>query len=197
MIHAVSLSLFALTPVARALPGPDATWTVLSESGPRVECTETGGEPWCRSIGTVPLPIDQVAATLEDMAAHQALFDSIVSIEVLAPDTMHIILDYPALMSDRDYVARYSRAVDGEARMYRWVPVVHPAAPEVDGIVRLPRMAGEWRLDPAGTSTKVTYTWEAEIAGSFPSALLNKARKIAGGEALKDIEKASTAARGG
>lgn len=197
MIHALPLLSLLTAAPARALPGPDATWTVLSESGPRVECTEVGAEPWCRSIGTVPLPIDQVAATLEDMAAHQALFDSIVSITVLEPDTMHIILDYPALMSDRDYVARYSRVVEGEARMYRWVPVVHPKAPEVDGIVRLPHMAGEWRLDPAGSATKVTYTWEAEIAGSFPSALLNKARKIAGSEALKDIEKASTAAKGG
>lgn len=182
---------------AWALPGAGASWTVLSDSNPRVECTEVSGEPWCRSIGTVALPIDQVSATLEDMAAHQALFESIVSIRVLAPDTMHIVLDYPAPMSDRDYVAKYSRSTEGTARLYRWSPVVHPDAPEVDGVVRLPKMAGEWRLEPDGSGTKVTYTWEAEIAGSFPAMLLNKARKIAGSEALKDIEKASSAAAKG
>ena len=183
-----------LSSSALALPGADAQWKVLSKGDPHIECTEVSGEPWCRSTGMVPLPIASVAATLEDMPAHQHLFESIISIRVVAPDTMHITLDFPAPLSDRDYVAKYTRTTDGETRMYRWSSVAHPDAPEVDGVVRLPKMAGEWRLEPVGNQTRVTYTWEAEIAGSFPSFALNTARKKAGGEALKDIRKAAAAA---
>jgi hypothetical protein len=179
---------------AWALPGADATWTVLQDADPRVECTEVGGQPWCRSVGTVPVPIDQVANTLENMAKYQDLFESIVSIDVLAPDTMRVVLDYPSPLTDRDYVAKYTRSTEGPVRSYRWEPVSHPSAPASDSVVRLPRMAGEWRLEPAGSETKVTYTWQAEIAGSFPSWGYTTARKKAGQEALKDIAKASLAA---
>jgi hypothetical protein len=182
---------------AFALPPADAQWEVLAEGPPHIECVTVGTDPWCRSTGIVELPIDQVSVTLENMAAHQALFESIVSIKVVAPDTMHIVLDFPAPMADRDYVAKYTRSTAGDARLYQWVSVQHADAPALDGVVRLPRMAGEWKLEPAGANTKVTYTWQAEIAGSFPTWALSTARKKAGSEALKDIEKASKAAAKG
>ena len=179
---------------ALALPPADAQWERLSSGPPEVACTTVDAEPWCRSTGLVALPIAQVAATLEDMPKYQDLFESIVSIEVVAPDTMNIVLDFPSPMSDRDYVAKYVRSTEGETRLYRWTSVAHPDAPPNDGVIRLPKMAGEWKLAPEGANTRVTYTWHAEIAGSFPNALLSRARIKAGGEAMKDIEKASRAA---
>jgi hypothetical protein len=197
MLIVTTFASFALSSAAWALPGADAQWSVLSNGDPRIECTEVDSQPWCRSTGTVPLPLDKVSATLENMAAHQDLFESIVSIEVLAPDTMHIVLDFPSPLSDRDYVAKYTRSTEGSAHLYRWESVQRADAPEVDGVVRLPRMAGEWRLEPAGAETRVTYLWHAEIAGSFPSFALNQARKKAGSEALKDIRNAAIAASNG
>jgi hypothetical protein len=187
----------AFPSAAWALPGADAQWSVLSDNDPRIECTEVAEGPFCRSTGVVSLPIDAVSATLEDMPAYQGLFESIVSISELEPDTMHITLDFPWPLSDRDYVARYTRSTEGDARIYRWASVKHAGAPAVDGVVRLPRMAGEWRLQPEGSGTRVTYLWHADVLGSLPAASLNKARKIAGNEALKDIRKASAAAAGG
>lgn len=183
--------MWTLAATALALP-PEATSfpEVLQTSGPRIECATVSDEPWCRSIGTVPLPLEQVAATLEHMAEHQDLFDSIVAIRVLAPDTMHITLDYPWPVWDRDYVAKYTKVVDGGVWRYRWEPVVLAAAPAVHGVVRLPRMAGEWKLERVGAETRVTYLWQADVTGVPPNA----ARKIAGGEAIKDLTKAATAA---
>lgn len=183
--------LVLLPSLALALPGPDVQWTVLSNGDPYIECTvDAAGEPWCRSTGTVALPIDLVAATLEDMPTHQHLFDNIERIDVLAPDTMHIVLDYPRLFSDRDYVATYTRSVVGTTRIYSWRPAATQPPPD-PGVVRLPKMAGEWRLTPAGASTKVTYLWQAEIAGDFPEMMLSLARKTAGQQALKDLRKAA------
>lgn len=185
--------MWTIAATALALPSESTQYTdVLQSADPRIECATVNEEPWCRSIGMVPLPISQVASTLERMTEHQDLFDAIVEIRVVAPDTMHITLDYPWPVWDRDYVAKYTRSNEGGVWRYRWEPVVHPAAPPVKGVVRLPRMAGEWKLESVGNQTRVTYLWQAEVTG-VPAT---QARKIAGNEAIKDITKASTAAAG-
>jgi hypothetical protein len=188
------ITLLTLAPFALALPSSSAAWTVTSGGDPYIECTEEDGEPWCRSTGLVPLPVEKVSSTLEHMAEHQALFESIIKIDVLEPDVMHIVLDFPIIMSDRDYVARYTRLVEGDTVLYRWEPVVHAKAPATSGIVRLPKMAGEWRLVPKDGQTLVTYVWHAQIAGDFPDALLGQARVKAGQQAMADIRKAAKAA---
>lgn len=178
---------------ASALPGPDAAWAELSSSPVRIECADVAGEPWCRSLGVVEAPIERVAATLEDMANQGEVFDSVLSIRMLAPDTVHVVLDFPGVLSDRDYVAKYTPATEGAVRLYRWVPVEHPDAPPQEGVVRLTKMAGEWRLEPDGARTRVSYTWQADLSGSFPTWALSVARKRAGWEALHDLAKAQKA----
>ena len=178
---------------ALALPGPDSRWEPLQTDGSKVECTQTAGEPWCRSTAVVHAPIAQVAEALEDMAGQQDHFDSVRSIRVLAPDTMHVVLDYPGALADRDYVARYTRMSEGSARIYRWEPVEHPEAPPTADVVRLPRFGGEWRLEPHAEGTRVTFTWQAEVAGSFPSWAVGIARRRVGHEALADLARARNA----
>jgi hypothetical protein len=187
--------LLAAPSLASTFPGPDAAWEKLSGGDPFIECTTVGSAPWCRSTGLVPNGLADVNATLQRMSEHQDLFDSIVRIDVLAPDTLHIVLDYPTGISDRDYVAKYTRSEAGDTVVYRWEPVVHAGAPETSDVVRLPNMAGEWRLSPAENGqTRVVYLWQADVLGSFPGFMLNKARTIAGTKALEDIRKATAAA---
>ena len=177
---------------AWALPGPTTAYAVVQDANPRVECATLADGPWCRSIGTIDRPIDRVAAVLEDMPKFRDRFPRILALEMLEPDTLHVVLDYPAGLSDRDYVARYTKTTDGDARLLRWVPVTHPKAPETDGVVRLPRMAGEWRLEPVDAdTTRVTYLWQAEIGGSFPTFLAARARSMTGTEALSDLAAAT------
>ena len=188
--------MLLLTSIALATPGSDAQWTVLSGGDPYIECTAVDSIPWCRSTGLVELPIDKVALTLEDMPKYKALFDSISSIEVVSPpDTLHVVLDYPMGFDDRDYVAKYSRRTEGDVRIIAWEAV--SGVPEVEGVVRMPRMAGEWRLTPEGGFTRVTYLWQAEVVGALPEMFWDTARKTAGKEALKDIRKASERAAAG
>lgn len=181
-----SLLLLAAASAANP-PGDDAGWEVLTSSPVRVECATVSGQPWCRSFGVIHAPIGQVDGALRDMSTSAHLFESVLSINVLAEDTMHITLDYPAPLDDRDYVAKYAYRTEGEVRTFTWTPVVHPGAPETDAAVRLPNFAGEWRLSPEGDGTAVRYTWQAEINGSFPTFAYSQAWKKAGHEALKDL----------
>ena len=178
---------------ALARPGADATWELLDANPVRIECTEADGRPWCRSVGIIAAPIDEVASALEDMGSQADVFDAVSQIDVLEPDTFRIVLDFPGMFTDRDYVAKFSKLTEGDARIYRWVPVTHPDAPETDATVRLVRMEGEWRLEPLDGKTRATYLWEAELMGSFPNWALPTARKKAGHEALKDLAKSRKA----
>jgi hypothetical protein len=189
----VLVGLCAFT-AASAMPGDTAVWETLQKTPVRIECTTLGTEPWCRSSGIIDVPIDRLATTLEAMEKQADIFDSVLLIEMVEPDTAHVVIDFPAGMSDRDYVIKYTRSVDGDARVYSWVPVDHPAAMPTDDIVRLPRMAGAWRLLPAGSGTLVTYTWQSEVLGNLPSWALNVAWKKTGNEILKDLSGASGAA---
>jgi len=121
------------------------------------------------------------------MSKHAHLFESVIRIDVLEDDILHIVLDYPSPLDDRDYVARYDYAQSGDVRTFRWESVRHPAAPEGTDVVRLPNFAGEWRFSPHERGTWVQYTWQAEINGSFPALGYKTAWKRAGHEALRDL----------
>lgn len=176
-----------LIATAFALPGADATWEVLEDSTVRIECTEAGGEPWCRATALVSASQPNVAAALENMGSQADIFEAVSSIRDLGGNTFHVTLDFPGMMSDRDYVVTFSKGSEGDDLVYSWVPVTHAEAPPVDGVVRLSKMAGQWRLSPAGDNTQVTYLWQADLMGSFPTWALPVARKKAGNEALKDL----------
>ena len=182
------LSLILTSAAWASMPEGDIPWETLTDKPVPIACAEVGGTPWCRSQGIISAAPEKVASALEKMSAGSSQFESVVSVRLLAPDTIHVVLDYPSPLSDRDYVAKYSRAIEGDVRTYSWVPVAHPDAPDDGSAVRLPNFEGTWRLEPAANGgTLVTYTWNAEIAGSFPSWAYKTAWKKAGHEALKDL----------
>ncbi len=184
-----------LAAAALALPPSDAAWEPLQDRPVPIVCAAHGGATWCKSTGVLAASVDAVAGSLKDMRANADRFESIVRIDVLSDDALRVVLDFPALLSDRDYVAKYTHRVEADGvQVFAWAPVAHPDAPPVDGIVRLTDFAGEWRLRPEGGKTHVTYLWHADIAGSFPSWALPIARKKAGHEALKDLAKVNGAA---
>jgi len=181
------LALSAASTSGAAAPGDEAAWSELTSNPVRVECTEIGGEPWCRSFGLVHAPIEQVSQALQNMRYNAGMFESVVKIDVISDEVLHIVLDYPAPLDDRDYVARYTFSQQGEDHIFSWVPDAAAEVPVEDGVVRLPSFAGEWRLTPKGEGTWVRYTWQGEINGSFPAFGYSQARKKAGHEALKDL----------
>lgn len=190
LIFAPLAVLFA-SPAVAGMPDGTATWENLATKPVRIDCTEWQGEPWCKGTARVSAPVDSLAKSLEHMDQSAEVFEAVSAIHVLEAGTLHITLDFPGMISDRDYVAKYARNTDAEGvRHYTWIPVTHAKAPEVSGVVRLVDFAGEWTLVPDGESTLVTYLWQADLAGSFPSWALGIARKKTGNEALKDLTNA-------
>jgi hypothetical protein len=123
-----------------------------------------------------------------DLAQYPNTFLRIRSAHVLAPDIVHISLDMPYFLADRDYVARFVRQEIGTTLEFSWGAVQHPRAPVGDA-VRLPRAAGSWRLEPLSAGkTRVTYTWNGELLGDFPDWALPRAWVVQGLEVLDWLE---------
>jgi len=178
-----------LAAAALALPPANASWTSLTTSPVRIDCTDATGRKVCRSTGVIGVPVATAVATFAELDKHQAKMAKISRIVRLAPDTLYVVMDYPLLFSDRSYVAKFTRRTDADgSEVFGWVPVVHADAPADDGTVRLERLEGEWRFKAEGTNTRVTYVWDADPGPNIPDA--NPVYKQAGTLAVEDMANA-------
>jgi len=165
-----------------------ADWEILVEGPTRVQCTRVEGMPWCEAMGVLELPFSVVEKRVTDLAHYPDTFLRIRSARVLAPDVVHVSLDMPYFLEDRDYVARFVRKEIGTTLEFSWGAVEHLRAPVGDA-VRLPLAAGSWRLEPLSPGqTRVTYTWMGELLGDFPDFALPRAWVVQGLEVLEWLE---------
>lgn len=185
------MSLFSfvwLSSFAAAIPGASATWTTLTETPVRIECTTANNQPYCRSTGVIGVPVSTAASVFAELDRHVAKMGAITRIDRLEPDVLHVVMDYPFPLSDRDYVARFTRRTEGNAQVFAWVPVTHAKAPDSGETVRLSWMDGEWRFADEGGNTRVTYVWQADPGGGLPDVAT--VRSKAGYLAVADIANA-------
>jgi hypothetical protein len=172
-----------------ALPPSDATWTLLQSSPVRIECTTVAGKPWCRSTGVIGVPVAKAADTFEHLDAYVARMGAITLVERLEPNVLHIVMDYPFPLDDRDYVAKFGHRVETDGtQVYPWTSVESAAAPPTNGVVRLSWFEGEWRFADEGGHTRVTYVWEADPGGNLPD--VKAVRTKAGFLAIQDMANA-------
>ena len=183
--------------VSLALPGPDASWETLLKSPVHVECTQTSGVPFCRSTALFEAEPATLFDTLNGMSDHVDKFESVLEVNRVADDTMHVVMDFPWPLADRDYVAKYTRNDLGDGALQLvWTPVSHDGAPESHARVRLTDFSGSWTITPKGDGkTEVVYLWHALYGGALPSGALNTARKKTGQESLKDLAGAAGGVR--
>lgn len=183
------LLLPALAGLATAAVPPDSsTWSALQTTPVKVECTTYQGKPYCRSTGVIATGVDTAVKAFEELDKHVSQMGSISAINRLETDTLHVVMDYPFPLDDRDYVAKFAHRTDGGTHVFAWTPVTHAGAPETEGIVRLSWMDGEWRFAPDGSNTRVTYVWEADPGGNLPD--VGAVRKKAGYLAVSDMASA-------
>jgi hypothetical protein len=134
-------------------------------------------------------PVSTAVSVFAELDKYVSKMGAITLVERLAPDILHVVMDYPTPLSDRDYVARFTRtsAADGSTT-FAWTPVEHPSAPPTSSIVRLSWLEGEWKFAPEGSNTRVTYLWQADPGGNLPN--VESVWKKAGTLAITDIANA-------
>lgn len=181
--------MLLLSSLALALPPESGTWTEIQTEPVRISCTTWQGSPYCRSTGVIGVPRSKAASTFANLDRFTKQMGAIRQVDRLEPDVLHVVMDYPFPLDDRDYVARFVHKVEGDGtEVYAWTPVEHAKAPPEDGVVRLGWLDGEWRFASEGENTRVTYLWQADPGGNLPD--VKAVRTKAGTLAISDIANA-------
>ena len=126
-----------------------------------------------------------------DFDSYNMIFHRMKSSEIVDTNIVYLRVDYPLFVSDRDYIVKYYFFKEGNDVIYQWKAVEHQNVPVYDDAVRLINAAGEWRLNYISLdSTEVSYSWNGELLGDFPSFYLQKAWITGGKEIIQELRQA-------
>ncbi len=185
------LTSLLLINAALAIPPDLGDWNVLQEGPVWIGCADARGYTWCRSKAELPGPLARVDALLNDFANYPQVMKRISETRVYEPTIVHVVLDMPFPFASRDYIVEYVRKQQGEAVVFDFRTVSHPSGEPIKGSVRLPHAEGQWMLEPLGpSSTRVTYTWNGELLGDFPTWALPRAWSTQGAEVMEWLSEA-------
>ena len=158
-------------------------WFVLNDEKVWVGYKNYKGFPWCRSITTLPFSIDKIVPIVDNFENYKNIFVRINDSKKIADDIVYLKIDMPLFYSDRDYIVQYNSFQKNDTIIYQWQSV--DMLDKYSDIVRLDNAAGEWKLIPVGdNSTMVSYSWNGELLGDFPSFYLTQAWSTQGVEIL-------------
>tara|TARA_B100001123_G_scaffold407934_1_gene500655 strand:+ start:203 stop:808 length:606 start_codon:yes stop_codon:yes gene_type:complete len=162
-------------------------WNILQDNNRIwVAWLDTPEIDWARTISTIPYSIDKISKMIEDLENYYQIFDRVKSSDVISDDIVHIRIDMPFPLSDRDYIVQYEIDIQSDYKSYKFQAVKDTEIPVNGDCIRLVNAAGEWYLKAVdGTSTKVVYTWNGELAGDFPNWALTRAWGKQGNEMIE------------
>lgn len=165
-----------------------ASWeTITREKGVLVSTREEDGRqfPSFRGIGRVNGSVWEVIAVLEDADNHlKWMHDCNGSRVVATVDSTHQIVynrtDAPWPVADRDIVlaSNFQVTKGGKEIWAKFKATRHTDAPEVDGVVRMPRLEGHYHIVALDDGhSLVEYRVNADPGGSLPDWLVTQSTK--------------------
>ena len=189
MYKIIILILFTfIFPKVKIPPQDIEGWKILNEKEPWVGYVEYENFPWCRATDIFPYSINEIEQFIGKFDTYSNTFSRMIDSDLVDTNVVYLRVDYPFFLSDRDYLVKYSRLTDNKDVYYKWIAEVHPEVPEYDNVVRLINAGGEWALKYiSDNSTKVSYSWNGELRGDFPSFSLNSAWNKAGTEIINEL----------
>ncbi len=166
-------------------------WKIIQKNEIEIRWTTYDGYPICQATSVLPFSIESISSIIEDVSNYPKVFKRIHKTNILEKDIIHVMLDMPFLLSDRDYVIKYKKYKTPDKWEFTFSPVKHINAPLDKKYVRLVNAAGKWKLISKGDNqTSVSYTWNGELLGDFPNFALERAWKTQGNEIIHWINDA-------
>ena len=192
MYKIIILIIFTfILPTVKIPPQDIEGWKILNEKEPWVGYVEYENFPWCRVTDIFPYSINEIEQFIGKFDTYSNTFSRMIDSDLVDTNVVYLRVDYPFFLSDRDYLVKYRRLTDNKDVYYKWIAEVHPEVPEYDNVVRLINAGGEWALKYiSDNSTKVSYSWNGELRGDFPSFSLNSAWNKAGTEIINELRHA-------
>ena len=121
-------------------------WEIIQETDVNLKWTNQNGFPVVRATAKMPFPIDSISKIIEDVKNYPNVFRRIHEIQILDKNIIHIMLDMPFLLSDRDYVIQYSKNKSEATWKFSFNAIDHEGAPVTEKYVRLINAFGKWAV---------------------------------------------------
>ena len=145
--------------------------------------------PWCKATIEIESSIDEILKHIENINNYENIFDTVSSSKEYDDNVVHIVLDIPGFFADRDYVVKFIKYSEDNDIVYEFNSISNHNVTLDKNYVRLINAAGQWRLKSINNKlTKVTYIWNGEMLGNFPSWGLKRAWLKQGNEVLGNLK---------
>ena len=166
-------------------------WETIQETDVNLKWTNQNGFPIVKATAQMPFPIDSISKIIEDVKNYPNVFRRVHEVQILDKNIIHVMLDMPFLLSDRDYVIQYSKNKSKATWKFSFNAIDHESAPATEEYVRIINAFGKWELSPKNENeTLLVYTWNGELLGDFPEFALRRAWKTQGNEIIHWIKDA-------
>jgi len=175
------------------IPGSDSEgWNVLHKDNQNwVGNNQNTKFPWCRAITILPYHYTDVIPIVSNFDNYSNIFERINTSKKIDTNIVYLRISMPLFFADRDYIVKYHSFKDGPDIIYQWQAITHSNVPKYDDTIRLINAAGEWRVTPlSDNQTQVSYTWNGELLGDFPSFYLKEAWETQGIEIINWLREA-------
>ena len=182
------INLFLYSFIIAQIPSKDFDkWNVLQEGEIWIGYIETDF-PWCKASINLPYSTNEILSIVENIDDYYKILDSVMYSKKNDNDIAHIKINYPFPFTDRDYVVKFERFNDNDDIVYAFSTNKELNLNIDENFIRLINAKGEWRLSPINKKlTQVTYIWNGELRGNFPSWSLSKAWIRHGNEVLGNL----------
>ena len=186
-ITIILIGMFSVVAAEIRLDNIDSikNWSIIQKKVIQIRWTDYEGYPICQTTSVLPFSMESISSIIEDVENYPSVFKRILKTNTLEKDIVHVMLDMPLFLSNRDYVIQYIKSKNQNTWEFTFNAVKHIDAPEKNNYVRLVNAAGQWKLVPKNKNeTTVSYTWNGELLGDFPSFALERAWKTQGNEII-------------
>ena len=186
-ITGILIGMFSVVAAEIRLDNIDSikNWSIIQKKVIQIRWTDYEGYPICQTTSVLPFSMESISSIIEDVENYPSVFKRIHKTNTLEKDIVHVMLDMPLFLSNRDYVIQYIKSKNKNTWEFTFNAVIHIDAPEKNNYVRLVNAAGKWKLVPKNKNeTTVSYTWNGELLGDFPSFALERAWKTQGNEII-------------
>ena len=164
-------------------------WTVLKDDDIFVGWTSSDNYYWCRSRCVLSYDIATISSALENYESYPELFERVTAAKEINSNVVHVVLDMPYPFANRDYVVAFEKQYGENYRSIKFSSLEDDTILSVPESVRLIHAAGEWYLRKVDNNlTEITYTWNGELRGNFPSYGLTRAWNTQGAEVMNWID---------
>jgi len=167
----------------------DEDWQQLQNKEIKIYHKIINDQPYCKASKIFSFNSYEIKSILDDKKNYPKNFKRIMFCDSINKDVVHIGVKLPFPFNPRDYVVEYKYFKNEGKEYYIYSSVQKSTIKNKNRFIRLPNASGIWLMEQVNKDkTKLTYLWQGELLGSFPSWVLKRVWKEQGNELLTQLE---------